>query len=117
MKLLICGSRTIQLDTELLNEIINEHNLTHITEILSGGAHGPDTAAIQWAKEHNIPCKIMRPDWKKYGKKAGILRNKEMAEECDVCLAIWDCTSVGTASTIAFVEELEKPVIIVECPF
>ena len=112
--LLICGSRSIELDKELLDDIIQQYDIKDITEVISGGARGPDHVAILWARSKNIKCTIMKPDWGKFGKKAGILRNKEMAELCDECLALWDCESTGTSSTIAFVEELNKPLHVKE---
>jgi len=112
--LLICGSRSIELDKELLDDIINKHDLKDITEVISGGARGPDHTAIIWARSKGIKCTVMKADWNKYGKKAGILRNREMAEMCDVCLSVWDGSSVGTASTMSFVEELNKPLYVEE---
>lgn len=114
MKLLICGSRSIELTKELLDDIIQEYDIKDITEVISGGARGPDHAAILWARSRNIPCTIMKAEWGRHGKKAGILRNKEMAELCDECLSVWDGSSVGTASTMAFIEELGKPLYVKE---
>ena len=49
--------------------------------IISGGAIGSDKMAERYAKIHNIPVLILVPDWKKHGKKAGILRNTDIINE------------------------------------
>lgn len=48
------------------------------TAIVSGGAQGTDTLAERWAKEHKIPTIIYKPNWRKYGKRAGPLRNTDI---------------------------------------
>lgn len=37
-------------------------------------------------------------DWDKFGKAAGHIRNKQMAEEADALLLIWDGESKGSAN-------------------
>ncbi|MFD1444284.1 hypothetical protein [Thermoactinomyces vulgaris] len=39
-------------------------------------------------------------EWKKYGKKAGPLRNAKMAENADALVAFWDGKSRGTKDMI-----------------
>lgn len=112
MRLLVCGSRSIIITPEDLTEIINEKGIKNITEIISGGAQGPDTTAIRWAEINHIPYTIRRPDWNKYGNGAGIIRNKEMVEMCDECLSIWNGRSKGSESTMHFAEEMEKPLYV-----
>ena len=51
-----------------------------ITKVISGGALGIDTLAVQWAIKNKLPYEIVMADWKKHGKKAGFLRNTAMAE-------------------------------------
>jgi hypothetical protein len=75
--------------------------LREIAEIVSGGAKGVDTLAIEYARKHSIPCKIFPPDWKKYGSRAGPLRNAEMAVYADYGIAVWDGQSRGTAHMIS----------------
>ena len=67
----------------------------------------------KWAKENEIPCTIIKPDWAKYGKGAGIKRNKQIIESCDQCLAFWDGNSKGTASGIKLAEQLKKPIHLI----
>jgi len=96
MKLAIVGSRTFN-DYEMVKDSLKD--LT-ITEIVSGGAKGADALAEKFAKVNNIPVKIFKPDWAKYGRGAGPVRNKQIVEYADKVIAFWDGESKGTKSSI-----------------
>lgn len=68
--------------------------------IVSGGARGADRIAEIYAYRHNLPIRIFRAEWNKYGKVAGMLRNSEIVKQCHVLLAIWDGKSRGTEDII-----------------
>ena len=89
MKILIAGSRTIT-DMDILLKVIklSGYKITSSDEIVSGGARGVDTLAEIYAKNNGIPIKIFKPDWDKYGKSAGVIRNYEMAKYCDGAIVI-----------------------------
>lgn len=115
MKLIIAGSRDVDLDVALLNIYIVDYGFDEEgLEVVSGGAKGPDAAAITWAKVNNIPCHIFLPDWNTFGKKAGILRNKQMGDFADELLAFWDGNSRGTKHMIDYMTSLGKPVKVIE---
>lgn len=83
-----------------------------ITEIIEGGAIGPDTWSRQWAEETGVSFREFQPDWKKYGRNsAGFRRNEEMAEAGDALLAVWDGISRGTDHMISAMRRRGKPVI------
>ena len=98
MKVIIAGSRTIN-DYDILEKAI-KRSLFNITEIVSGGARGIDTLAIEYAKNNNIKYVIFPANWVLHGKKAGYLRNIEMSVYSDGLIAIWDCISKGTSHMI-----------------
>lgn len=100
MKVLICGSRTIN-DYNVVKKAIQDSGF-YITEVVSGGAKGVDRLGEMWAREHNVRVKQFLPEWNKYGKQAGILRNKEMVDYADAVIAIWDGESKGTKWTIDY---------------
>jgi hypothetical protein len=79
-------------------------------EIVSGGAIGVDTIAERYAFEHDIPVKRFNAKWKELGKKAGIIRDREMVEYADSVVAIWDGTSKGTKFSIDYTRQLMKPI-------
>ena len=62
MKIAIIGSRTFN-DYELVCKTIKELKLETMTHMVSGGAKGADSLGERYAKEHNIPCIIYKPDW------------------------------------------------------
>lgn len=95
MRTIIAGSRTITNPRMLLDAITEVP--WEITQVVCGMARGADQLGYNWAKANNIPIAEFPPDWKRYGKSAGIKRNAEMApRNADALLALWDGESRGT---------------------
>jgi hypothetical protein len=113
MKIIIAGSRTINNIAEVYRAFLNSH--FDPDEIVSGGAKGVDKLGERIAKDNSIPCRVFSADWGKYGKKAGYLRNKDMAEYADALVAVWDGESKGTANMIKLMKDMGKPVYVQEC--
>lgn len=87
--------------------------------IIHGGANGADKYAAMYAKDRNIETKVFLPDWDKYSKKAGILRNIEMFEYASQfqnrgCVVFWDGKSKGTKNDIELAEKYNVPLRVVE---
>ena len=82
---------------------------------MSGTARGVDRFGEQWAIENNVAIKPFPADWDTYGKRAGYLRNTQMAEYADALIAVWDGESRGTKHMIdeAKKESLEYFIYIV----
>lgn len=70
------------------------------TVLISGGADGVDSWAAEAAQDHGLNTVIIRPNWKKYGKYAGLRRNNEIVLAADDVVAFWDMHSRGTWDTI-----------------
>lgn len=85
-----------------------------ITAIVSGGATGADSLGERYAIEHNIPYTIHRPDWVKFGKKAGYIRNADIINDADVVIAFWDGKSNGTKHSINLARRKNKIVKVVK---
>lgn len=115
MKLIISGSRVLQVSNEELTVILAENGLySRMTEIVSGGARGIDTSAIELAKTLGMQYTIHIPGWKQHGQRyAAFVRNIKMAFYADELLAIWDGKSKGTAHMIEQMMELGKPSVII----
>lgn len=111
MKVIIAGSRDIYAN-EFLDNVLEDYT-TIIDEVVSGGARGIDTLAIMWAVKKHLPMKVFVADWNKYGKSAGAIRNKEMAEYADYLIAIWDGESKGTKNMIDVMTKLGKGVTVI----
>lgn len=90
MKVLVTGGRTF-LDTNWLFaglDLLHETLPGGITEIIEGEAPGADVRARFWAERHAIPVTGVKPNWQKHGRRAGYIRNAEMADlKPDVVLA------------------------------
>lgn len=112
IKLAIIGSRSFN-DKQKLELAINELNLD-IDTVVSGGAMGADKLGEEWAKNHGIKVELHLPEWPKYGRSAGIIRNKAIVQSCDFCLAFWDGKSKGTNSSIIQCQKLKKPFLIIK---
>jgi hypothetical protein len=113
MKLAVVGSQGFR-DWFKLDKVLAKINSTKtITLIISGGAFGADRLAEQWAKDHNIETLIFKPDWNKYGKRAGIIRNADIINNSDAVVAFWDEKSPGTKNSIDRANKLNKPLLIV----
>ena len=84
--------------------------------IVSGGAKGADTYAKEYALKNGIPIIEFLPDYKKYGRKAPLIRNMQIVDNCDFLLAFWNGTSRGTKFTIDYAEKGGVPIKIVGIP-
>lgn len=84
-----------------------------IVSIVSGGAKGADTMGERYADKFGLDKLIFYPDWNKYGKRAGFLRNIDIIKNCDVCVAFWDGESHGTKHDIDLCKEYNKTCYIV----
>ena len=55
----------------------------------------------------------MRPNWTKFGRRAGMLRNADMAEQAQALVAFWDGESKGTKHMIDTMVTQGKPVAVI----
>ena len=121
----VVGSREF-LDRKLLNEVLNQYN---IGRIVSGGALGADTLAVDYAKDNRIPFQEFEPDWddltaepckvkynkhgKPYNVLAGYSRNQTIVDHSDFIIAFTNGSS-GTADTIKRARKKGIPIQIVK---
>ena len=80
--------------------------------VISGTANGADKLGEEWASIGNIPIERYPADWATYGKRAGYVRNAEMAEVADCLVACWDGESKGTGHMIEIAKKKGMPVHI-----
>ena len=98
----------------VLDKVITDKEMI---KFISGTAKGADQLGEQYAKA--CGCEIVRfyPDWDKYGKSAGYIRNKEMAkyasEKTGVLFAFWDGESKGTKHMIDLAYQYELDVHVI----
>lgn len=127
LKIIIAGTRDFN-DYAFLEETVDEilfqtyafsRKFNHV-EVISGTAKGADRLGEQYAEIRNLQIKRFPAQWNLYGKKAGILRNTEMAkylhnsEEDGICICFWDGKSKGTANMINTAEQLNIPTYVID---
>lgn len=124
MKILICGGRDMDradacnwLEQNLKDELAHASgcfSYLTIDAIIHGGCRGADEGAGDWAKSEGIRTIVCPADWKKHGKSAGPIRNREMLEihKPDYVVALPG--GKGTANMIALAESHGVPVIKAE---
>ena len=100
MKVIIAGSRTFndypKLKKKLDSILKNQKDIT----IISGTASGADRLGERYANENHYNLEQYPAMWDIFGKKAGYMRNEEMAKVADACIVFWDGKSRGTKHMI-----------------
>lgn len=99
MRILVTGSRGWRSRATIAAELAklgSGHTLAH------GGARGADRLAGAVAAGLGWSVEVYPANWPKYGRSAGMIRNRQMLEEFkpDLVVAFWDGSSRGTANMI-----------------
>jgi hypothetical protein len=110
-KTIIAGSRTIN-DYEFVKKALIDSKFKPDI-VLSGCANGVDKLGEKIAKELNLEIHYYPADWDTYNKKAGYIRNNQMANDADSLVAIIENNSKGTSNMIKLMEDLNKPTFVV----
>lgn len=95
------------------------HREYGIDLLIHGGANGLDWVASMWARHGNVPEKrflVTDEDWKREGKKAGILRNVEMWDSGLIDLLIGFEGERGTTHMMSLCDVYETPCLVVPDP-
>ncbi len=111
MKYAVVGSRSFN-DYSQVERFLNQFD--DIDLIVSGGAKGVDSLAEKYSLQYKIEKLIFYADWKKFGNKAGFIRNTSIIERADVVVAFWDYKSKGTLDSIKKAKKLKKELYIVD---
>ena len=95
-----------------LDEILKD--LSGEITIISGHCSGVDRMGERYAEEKGFRVKIFLPEWDKYGRAAGPMRNKEMVACADLIIAFWNGRSKGTSSLIQYAKIRKKELIVID---
>jgi hypothetical protein len=98
MRVIIAGSRWIE-DRGVFEAAIRESGFA-ITEVVTSNSRGVDKLAESWARERDLPLKVFPVEWSRFGGRAGIVRDQQMADHAEGLIAIWDGFSQGTQHMI-----------------
>lgn len=112
-RIVVAGGRDFQ-KYGLLTRVLIQHGVSTNDEIVSGGARGADRLGETYAKRNNIPLKIFNADWDNLGKKAGVVRNAQMADYADEAIVFWDGQSRGSKNMIDNMTKRNKPVKVIK---
>lgn len=120
MRVLICGSRTVdgnlRPDPWVISNAMwalrsESARVGAHFEVISGGALGTDRLAEQWCRQHGVPVTVVKPDYKAYGAKAPLVRNTQMLYmEPDLVYGFWDGVSTGTKHMLTIARKAGVPV-------
>lgn len=105
MKVAIVGSRNFPKREKVLAYLAT---MRHSDVVVSGGARGVDTWAVEMAESVGMHTMVFSADWEKHGRGAGLIRNRLIVNEADKVVAFWDGESKGTQNTIATALHLRK---------
>lgn len=101
MLVLCCGSRNWDKWTTMNRTLYLLRHIAGFYKVLHGGARGADQMTGVIADYYGWEVEVMRPDWSKHGRGAGMLRNTRMLErQPDYVIAFWDGISKGTLDMI-----------------
>lgn len=117
MKLAVVGSRSINNRGRVykcLDDCLDKANeIGKELVLVSGGARGIDTMAMDFAKDRGLTIIIVYPDWDKHGRSAGFKRNHVIWEIADCGIAFWDGVSKGTEHSFDLAKQQDKQIAII----
>lgn len=110
MKLLVCGRRDYA-DYDTLKAAIVALKPTGIAH---GAASGADSLAGQVADELGLPVTEYPANWRRYGRAAGMIRNKEMLRDYAPDAVLAAPGGRGTANMVAIARKAGVPTHMIE---
>jgi hypothetical protein len=110
-RVIVAGSRGFN-DLALLSsrlDFLLQYKQHACIVIVSGTARGADSLGEEYARSRNYLIDQHPADWERYGKRAGYIRNEEMARNADALVAFWDGKSRGTGHMIEIAKRHNLP--------
>jgi hypothetical protein len=114
MRIIVCGSRDWadkRRIFDVLKSVAPEGKARNLQVVHGGCPRGADAITHALLKGN---CDVFKADWDTYGKAAGHIRNRAMAEAgADLCVAFWDGKSRGTKNMIEEARRVGIPVLVI----
>ena len=124
IKVIIAGLRNFYdydiVEDTVVSYFMSRGILKENVEIISGGARGADSLGEQLADSYGLKLTVFPAQWNTYGKTAGMIRNKEMADyaikdsDKAILFAFWDGQSRGTKGMIDIAKRCGMEMIVNE---
>lgn len=108
-RVIIAGSREFSdyvIAEKAITEALGSIRAAGPVRIVSGHCRGADLLGERYASEHGLGLSLFPADWNRYGRRAGFVRNSEMAQYAagegaiGGLIAFWDGKSRGTKMMI-----------------
>lgn len=80
-RILICGDRNWTNYDVILKSLSDEHQRESVEVVIQGEATGADVMGKQAAIQLGIPVLSFPADWRKHGRSAGPIRNRQQLKE------------------------------------
>ena len=116
-RVIVCGGRDFSdevLCFRSLDGILSRYGRC---EIVSGHAKGADRLGEKYAEANGLECAVFPADWRRYGRGAGLIRNREMLlyakQAFPVVVAFWNGQSRGAKQMIDIAEQAGAAVHVV----
>lgn len=95
----VVGSRSFP-NEDLVRRLVR--SLPRDWTVISGGADGPDSWAVDEAKALGVDHLEILPDWKLYSNQAGFIRNTAIVQNSNIIIAFMETLNPtnGTTDTI-----------------
>lgn len=107
MILLVCGGRWYFDRARVFGAL--DRLLPRVQMVITGGATGADTIALEWADFMGVPCRAYPADWS-LGYRAGPERNQRMLDEGRPDAAVAFPGGRGTADMCRRLEAAGVPI-------
>ena len=113
-RVIIAGSRDMadyEAARKAIGEALGEIGGGAPVRVVSGHCRGADILGERYAREHGLELAVFPAEWNIYGRRAGFLRNTQMADFASeegsegALIAFWDGQSRGTKMMIGIAEK------------
>lgn len=102
--IIVCGPRKYTKRSRVFRVLNKLHKEREIAIVVQGGASGADAFAGEWADANEVWNWKCNARWKKWGKRAGSVRNKAMACIKPVTICVAFGANQGTPGTKNMIE-------------
>lgn len=108
-RIAVTGGRDYRDKKTVFNVLDKLNKQDPITELMHGGARGADTLSRLWAEARDVESRAFYPDWDRYGKAAGPIRNNQILNQSPDALVAF-LGGRGTAHMTSAAERRGIPV-------